>query len=86
MQDDNKVGARVVKAQIEKTTLGEISTYIKEVYAPGKCYISIKLDTDAIEQLKLDIDANTVRKSILRSSRGSTRQAVLRSLKEYTYR
>jgi DNA-directed RNA polymerase III subunit RPC1 len=83
VQDDNKVGARVVKAQIEKTTLGEISTYIKEVYAPGKCYISIKLDMDAIEQLKLDIDANTVRKSILRSSRGTARQAVLRSLKEY---
>mmetsp|Transcript_38079 Transcript_38079/g.83628 ORF Transcript_38079/g.83628 Transcript_38079/m.83628 type:complete len:570 (-) Transcript_38079:45-1754(-) len=83
VQDDNKVGARVVKAQIEKTTLGEISTYIKEVYAPGKCYISIKLDMDAIEQLKLDIDANTVRKSILRSSRGTMRQAVLRSLKEY---
>jgi DNA-directed RNA polymerase III subunit RPC1 len=60
VQDDNKVGARVVKAQIEKTNLGEISSYIKEVYAPGKCYISIQLDMDAIDQLKLDIDAYTV--------------------------
>lgn len=43
-QDDNKVAARLVKAGIEKTTLGEVSKYIKEVYAPGSCYISIKLD------------------------------------------
>ena len=43
-QDDNKVAARLVKAGIEKSTLGEVSKYIKEVYAPGSCYISIELD------------------------------------------
>jgi DNA-directed RNA polymerase III subunit RPC1 len=43
-QDDNKIAARVVKASIEKTTLGEVSKYIKEVYASGSCYISIELD------------------------------------------
>jgi DNA-directed RNA polymerase III subunit RPC1 len=43
-QDNNKVAARVVKAGIEKTTLGEVSKYIKEVYAPFSCYISIELD------------------------------------------
>jgi len=66
VKDDNKVAARMVKAAIEKTTLGEIAEFIKEVYAPGKCYISVKLDTRAIEQLKLEIDAFTVRTSILR--------------------
>jgi DNA-directed RNA polymerase III subunit RPC1 len=30
-QDENKVAARLVKAGIEKTTLGEISSYVKEV-------------------------------------------------------
>jgi DNA-directed RNA polymerase III subunit RPC1 len=43
-QDDNKVAARLVKAGIEKSTLGEVSKYIKEVYAPGSCYISVELD------------------------------------------
>ena len=86
VQDDNKVGARVVKAIIEKTTLGEIATYVKEVYAPGKCYISIQLDMDAIEQLKLDIDAYTVRTSILRGCRGQTRPMVLRALKDHDVR
>jgi DNA-directed RNA polymerase III subunit RPC1 len=81
-QDDNKVGARIVKAGIEKTTLGEISNHIKEVYAAGKCYISIKLDMETIEQLKLNIDSGTVRKSILFGSRGQTRPAVLRIIQE----
>jgi DNA-directed RNA polymerase III subunit RPC1 len=43
-QDDNKIAARVVKAGIEKTTLGQVSKYIKEVFASQACYISIELD------------------------------------------
>lgn len=80
--DDNKIGARVVKAVIEKTTLGEVSSYIREVYAPTKCYVSIDLDLAAIDQLKLNIDVYTVRNSILKGTRGQTRPAILRSLKE----
>lgn len=81
-QDNNKVAARVVKAGIEKTTLGEVSKYMKEVYAPDNCYVSIELDMEAIEQLKLNIDASTVRTAILRGNRGITRLPVLRCLKE----
>lgn len=79
-QDGNKVGARIVKAAIEKTTLGEISTYLKEVYSAGQCYISIQLDMEAIDQLKLNIDAFTVRNSILSGARGQTRAPALRLL------
>ncbi len=81
-QDENKVAARLVKAGIEKTTLGEISSYVKEVYAAGECYMTIKLDMEAIQQLKLNIDAYTVRRSILAGSRGQTRPLVLRLLKD----
>jgi len=82
VQDDNKVGARIVKAGIEKTTLGEVSTYIKEVYSGDDCYLSIQLDMDAIDQLRLNIDAVSVRRSILKGVRGVTRPPVLRSLSE----
>eukprot|EP00957_Ditylum_brightwellii_P125662 9578529-Ditylum_brightwellii.AAC.1 len=37
---------------------------------------------DAIDQLRLEIDAFTVRTSILRGARGQTRAPVLRGLKE----
>jgi len=83
VQDDNKIGARVVKAVIEKTTLGEISSYIREVYAPTKCYVSVELDLDAIDQLKLNIDVHSVRKSILKGTRGQSRPPILRLLKDY---
>ena len=77
---DSKVVARMVKAHIEKTTLGEISKNIEEVYGPQKCYISVELDTVAIDQLKLGIDVHTVRESILTGVRGSTRPLILRHL------
>ena len=81
-RDDNKVAARLVKAGIEKTTLGEVSKYIKEVYSVDKCYVAIELDLDAIDQLKLNVDAATVRDAILSGTPGVTRNATLRALKE----
>jgi DNA-directed RNA polymerase III subunit RPC1 len=43
-QDSSKIAARIVKATIEKTTLGEVAKYIKEVFSANGCYISISLD------------------------------------------
>lgn len=94
--DSDKIAARIVKASIEKTTLGEVCMCIKEVYSPSSTYISITLDTDTIEQLKLNVDAFSVRRSILKgittsaatattatsSSSSTTRNATLRALKE----
>lgn len=79
-QDDNKVAARIVKAGIEKTSLGEVSKYMKEVYSGEKCYISIELDLEAIEQLKLNVDAISVRSSIIEGTHGITKPPVLRAL------
>lgn len=80
--DNNKVAARIVKAVIEKTTLGEVSKYMKEVYAPGSCYISVELDMDAIEQLKLNVDVHSVRRSILYGTKGIAKNTVLRGLRD----
>lgn len=81
-RDDSKVAARIVKAGIEKTSLGEVSLCMKEVYSSEKCYISIALDLDAIEQLKLNVDAISVRRAILRGTPGVTKPPIIRSLKE----
>lgn len=35
--------ARRVKGRIEKTTLGEVSEYIEEIYKPDDCLLLIKL-------------------------------------------
>jgi DNA-directed RNA polymerase III subunit RPC1 len=44
---------------LERTTLGEVSVFIKEVYSPNGWYVDVKLDKDAIQQLFLGIDSAT---------------------------
>ncbi|TDH69964.1 hypothetical protein CCR75_006384 [Bremia lactucae] len=73
--------ARIVKGQIEKTTLGEIAVHIKQVFARDQAYLSVKLDLHAIEQLHLNITASSVRTSILNAV-GIGPRSALRLLKE----
>lgn len=54
------VAARIVKGRLETTLLGDICEYIKEVYSPKGCYLSIKLDLQTIETLKLELSAEQV--------------------------
>ena len=81
-QSDSMTSAKIVKAQIEKTTLGEICHFIKEVHTNDASYISIRLDLECIEKLHLPITAGTVKHAILHNLGTSTRPAVLRALKE----
>ncbi|CAM9584599.1 unnamed protein product [Chrysoparadoxa australica] len=82
VQEESLVSARFVKAKIEKTMLGQVAVHIKEVYTTNGIYIDILLDLEVIRRLQLDINANTVRRSILKGCMGETRPPVLRLLKE----
>ncbi|KAK6169039.1 hypothetical protein SNE40_020167 [Patella caerulea] len=62
--------ARVVKGRIEKTTLGEVSEYIEEVYIADDCFILVRLDLDRIKLLKLEVNADTIKHSICTSKLG----------------
>ena len=59
--------ARRVKGRIEKTSLGEVSEYIEEVFLPDTCFILVKLDVERIKLLKLEVSAETIRYSICTS-------------------
>ena len=61
------ISARIVKGRIEKTELGDVAEYIKEVYTPEGCYLSIKLDLKAINALKLEVDIASIADSILKT-------------------
>ena len=69
VNEDSTISARIVKARIEKTELGDIAEYIKEVYSPQGCYLSIKLDMQAIIALKLEVTIDTIKVSICRTSK-----------------
>ncbi|KAH7421936.1 hypothetical protein KP509_13G082300 [Ceratopteris richardii] len=80
VSDKDLKAARIVKARIEKTVLGEVSKSIKTVLRPGHALISIKLDIRRIEALQLDISSYTVADSILSTSKLKLKQQNLRIL------
>ncbi|KAI6216279.1 DNA-directed RNA polymerase subunit [Aphelenchoides besseyi] len=52
--------ARRVKSRIEKTTLGEISEYIEQVYLPDDNFVLIKLSAKRIRLLQLEVTMDTI--------------------------
>ncbi len=82
LSGNTDTAARIVKANIEKTTLGEVSKYIEEVYTDKDCYLHVKLDRKTINVLQLKINADTVREKILKGVPGQSRPGILRLLKE----
>jgi DNA-directed RNA polymerase III subunit RPC1 len=65
--EDSEIAARIVKGELETTYLGDICQYIKEVYKPTGCYLSLKLDAKVIEALKIDLTIEKVKESILKT-------------------
>merc|ERR1719433_541633 len=59
--------ARRVKGRIEKTTLGEVTEYLEEVFLPDDCFLLIKLDVERIKLLKLEVNAESIRYEILKA-------------------
>ena len=48
VNEDSDISARIVKGRIEKTELGDIAEYIKEVYTKTGCYLAVKIDLVAV--------------------------------------
>ncbi|GBP32372.1 DNA-directed RNA polymerase III subunit RPC1 [Eumeta japonica] len=59
--------ARKVKGRLEKTTLGEITTYIEEVYLPNECFLLIRLNAERIRLLSLEVNVESIVYSICTS-------------------
>ncbi|XP_041970102.1 DNA-directed RNA polymerase III subunit RPC1 [Aricia agestis] len=67
MRPDDQEFARRVKGRIEKTTLGEITTYIEEVYLPHECFLLVRLDAERVRLLCLEVNVHTIVYSIVTS-------------------
>lgn len=64
LDERNSESARKVKGRIENTTLGEVTEYIEEVYLPDDCFLLIKVSTQRIKILQLEVDLNSIAESI----------------------
>ena len=51
----DEISARVCKGRLERTLLGEVAAFIKEVYTPELCFLDVQLDMDAIHKLYLPV-------------------------------
>ncbi|XP_065889671.1 DNA-directed RNA polymerase III subunit RPC1-like [Dysidea avara] len=58
--------ARLVKGRLERTKLGEVSQYLQEIYSPQTCHVRVKLDSDRIKLLKLEVDIHSIIGAIIR--------------------
>ena len=56
---------RLVKARIEKTTLGQILEFVEEVYKQDDFFLLLKIDIPLVKKLKLQIDSEIARWCIL---------------------
>lgn len=63
--------ARLVKARIEKTTLGQVTEHMREFFTATSAFIEVKLHADTIRKLQLNLDASTcVRCAACQAGRG----------------
>jgi len=69
LNETSLVAARIAKGKLEKTVLGDIAEHVKEVFTPKGCYLSIKLDMAAIQNLRLEVNAEKVKAAILKYGR-----------------
>ncbi len=59
------MSARIVKARIEKTLLKDVALYIKEVFTREGCFLTIRLDLERIELLKIELTIDQVARAIV---------------------
>lgn len=68
VSDREMTAARIVKGRVQRTLLGEISLYVKEVYRSGDAYIAVRLDRNVIDAFQLDVDLVEVATRIVQHS------------------
>ena len=69
VRPDNETSARIVKGRVERTTLGEVASSIRVILKPDICAVQVELNARNIQKLQIDVDAWTVEKAILLTSK-----------------
>ena len=63
-EEKDERAARIVKARIEKTYLGDIASVVAGVYGEGHLYATVQIDMKAVYSLQLEVTLDSIRESI----------------------
>ncbi|ORY91742.1 hypothetical protein BCR35DRAFT_299051 [Leucosporidium creatinivorum] len=66
-RDDDERSARIVKARIEKTFLGDIASIVSGNYTSSSMYVAVHIDMKAIYSLQLEVTLDSIRESIIKA-------------------
>lgn len=71
---DSEASARIVKARLEKTLLGDIASVLEEAWAPEYTYIGIIVDVNAIQKLQLELTLDDIKWAIVNAKKLKIKQ------------
>ncbi|KAF8164924.1 hypothetical protein B0H34DRAFT_786681 [Crassisporium funariophilum] len=74
---DSEASARIVKARLEKTLLGDVASVFEEAWAPQYTYIGIIIDDDAIQKLQLEMTIDDIKWAIVNTKKLKIRQEAI---------
>ncbi|ORY33097.1 putative DNA-directed RNA polymerase III largest subunit [Naematelia encephala] len=63
----SEMAAKVVKARVEKTVLGDIASVIQESWSMGGASIVVIIDWEAVRSLQLEVSLSSISNSLLES-------------------
>ncbi|GLB33325.1 putative DNA-dependent RNA polymerase [Lyophyllum shimeji] len=72
--NDSEASARIVKARLEKTLLGDIASVLEEAWAPEYTYIGVIIDMDAIQKLQLELTLDDIKWAIVAAKKLKIKQ------------
>ncbi|SCV70568.1 BQ2448_3330 [Microbotryum intermedium] len=64
-KNDDERAARIVKARIEKTYLGDIASVVAGNYQQNQLFVSVQIDMAAVYRLQLEVTLESIRDSII---------------------
>ena len=62
-----EIAARIIKGRLERTTLGNVCAFIEHSYSKEGITLQLRLDTEAISSLQLELDLESVRIALLKA-------------------
>ncbi|TFK43130.1 hypothetical protein BDQ12DRAFT_674453 [Crucibulum laeve] len=75
--NDSEASARIVKARLEKTLLGEVASVFEEAWAPEYTYLGVIIDMDAIQKLQLELTLDDIKWAIVNAKKLKIKQEAI---------